>query len=445
LTEASTNLVTAEPALDGALRHWNDDLALLDGDALLDWQLKRVGEALENSAKHSSYWRDGLVEAGVDAGTARSWSRDQFVERVPAISKRQLVDLQQREPPYGGMLGCDMREVSRIYVSYGPLHYPLTSVDQEFFAEGFAKVFHWAGAGPGDVVDQTLQYNWVAGGTIVDEAFRRLGCAVIPGGAGQREMHMEVLRDLGVTVLFAFPTFVRQLLETAAELGVDPARDLHIDRIFFTGETIERSAKKEFEDAFGAKAFEFYGTTETGIMAAECEAGEGMHLFGHHLIELIEPVTGSQLPWEEGGEIVATSVRPRRAMPLFRYRTGDITEGIRTGPCACGRRSPKLGRIVGRAGSVARVKGMFLFPDRVADALSRVGAGPRFQVVITRPGASDVLTVRCEGSADDANLHDRLVNSIRERTGLSADVELLPPGTLGENDAVLKDMRANGG
>ncbi len=425
-------------SLPPELRFDRDDLVRLPGAELARYQLARLAAALTRAAVESPYWAQAL--AGRSARAGETWTAERWAREVPAISKSDLLRLQKDAPPYGGLAMCDADEILRLYVSYGPIVYPYTRDDLDFFSEGFSKVFTWAGVGRGDVVDQTVQYNWVAGGTVVDDAFRKLGCAVIPGGVGQREKHIEVLRALPVSVLFAFPTFVRQLLEAADELHLDPARDLRIRHIFFTGETIEASAKSEFERRFGASAREFYGTTESGIVASECEIGGGMHLFGHHLVEVVDPHSGETLDPREGGEIVLTSVLPRRAMPLFRFRTGDVTEGISAGACSCGRLTPKLGRIVGRTGTVARVKGMFLFPARIGDALAEVGGAARYQVVVTRPASHDVVTVRCEltGGPD---VVERATRAIHASTGLSVCIEVLDPGSIPTEAPVLEDRR----
>jgi phenylacetate-CoA ligase len=187
---------------------------------------------------------------------------------------------------------------------------------------------------------------------------------------------------------------------------------------------------------------EQYGTAEVGIIASECEFGGGMHLSDDHVVEVIDPATGKHVDEGAGGELVVSDVW-RQAMPIIRYRTGDLTEGLNFEPCPCGRTAPRLKRIVGRVGDIPRIKGMFVVPRNVQNVLDRYPTLGRFQLVVDRPARQDELTIRIalKQPADREALGRRLVAEIRDAIRLTAAVEFVDVHELPEGVPLIEDRR----
>jgi phenylacetate-CoA ligase len=167
-------------------------------------------------------------------------------------------------------------------------------------------------------------------------------------------------------------------------------------------------------------------------VATEClEARDGLHVHeDHFLVEAIDP--DSDLPVEEGGEgeLVFTTLA-KEAMPLLRYRTGDVGS-LTTEPCACGRTTARIRGLRGRIDDMITVRGVNLYPSNVEHLLMSVpGVAPHYQLLVERPGAMDELTVQCEpmsAEVDQAALRSRVESVLHEHTGIRLEVEVLPPG-----------------
>jgi phenylacetate-CoA ligase len=167
-------------------------------------------------------------------------------------------------------------------------------------------------------------------------------------------------------------------------------------------------------------------------VAAECpEAREGLHVQeDHFLVEVIDPATGS--PVEDGtdGELVFTTLT-KEALPLLRYRTGDIASVTRE-PCVCGRTFARMSAVRGRRDDMLIVRGVNLYPSQLEHILlSQEGVAPHYQLVVERPEALDEVTIHCEPTealADTTELKARIQHAIRERIGVGVDVYVLAPG-----------------
>jgi phenylacetate-CoA ligase len=380
-------------------------------------------------------YRAEWAHAGIDAAgiTEANWSR------LPLLSKEALVESARRAPPWGERLGVPREALAHVFVAPGPLYMPFTAGDLDHAVGSFAKALAGCGFRAGDLVDQTTMYNWVIAATALDRAILKLGCGVVPGGIGQSERHLEVIADLGVNAILAFPTFLEHLLDEAAAAG----RRLPLTKAAVMGEMRDPQAKVRIAQAHGIAVREFYGVADVGAVAWECEAGNGMHLRDDLLVEFVvpgethtvEPAAGSP------GEIVVTDFH-RQAMPIIRLRTGDLIDGLVHEPCACGRTSPRFTRIVGRASEITKVKGMFVVPRQVVDVMRRDGAERPFRLLVDRhEGSRDALTLEVAGEP----YPDREGFKARVESALRMQIALAFVPSLPENGPRLVDRRFGSG
>ena len=169
----------------------------------------------------------------------------------------------------------------------------------------------------------------------------------------------------------------------------------------------------------------------------------------HFLDEVVDPETEQPLgPGEEGELVVSTLTK--EALPMLRYRTGDISSLDLT-PCACGRTGARMARVRGRFDDMLIIRGVNLYPSEVERVLLGVGdVTPHYQLIVDRPGAMDELTVLCEPATpilDTRALARRLEHALREATGLGVHVHVLEPGGVprSEGKAVrVVDKRTSG-
>jgi phenylacetate-CoA ligase len=409
---------------------WKGEREAWGAGRLQAHNLARLGEHIERVRAGSAYYRERL-------GVRQLRSTADLAE-LPTTSKSDLIADQAARPPYGTLIAVPPDEVVRIYVGPGPQATYMTRSDYTLTADNAAWAFYTNGFRKGDRVDNTIMYHWVIAGTVIDEGLRGIGCTVIPGGIGNPQMHLENMRWTGATGMFVFPTFLEELAAKAAELGIDPRTDLRLRLTTISGEMRSDQVLQRQREVWGMELRELYGGAEVPFMAAECQAGRGMHLNPDFHVEFLHPEKREPVGPGEPAVMVVSELG-REAYPMIRYWTSDITAGYDPEPCSCGRTTPRIGRILGRVGDIPRVKGLFVVPKQVQASLDRVGGLGRFQLVIERPGRHDMLTVRVESE------HDRradIVQALKDGIRLTCEVELVRPGSMAADAPVVVDLRS---
>lgn len=389
--------------------------------------------ALAERAGRIPVYASAFAEAGVAPDTVAA---ETFFD-LPLLSKQDLIDAARESPPFGGRLTVPYEKVTAVFVAPGPVYMPFTEADFEAVWAAQARTFAACGFAAGDIVDNTLSHQWVLGGALVEGGLKRAGCAVVSGGPGNTDLHLETIVELGVTGIIAFPTFLEKILETARERGLElPLRIASI-----SGEIRRSDFKQQALSEFGVVVRERYGVSEVGSMAYECTAGAGMHLREDLLIETIDPDSEEHVEMSdpEPKELVVTDPL-RSAMPIVRLRTGDMVGALATDRCACGREAPRIERIVGRTDSIPRIKGMFVIPRQVGDVLLQNGIQARHQLRIERPDGQDRLTIVLErdGAATPID-EERLRAAFRD--ALRIGVELAEVDRFEEDVALVDDRR----
>jgi phenylacetate-CoA ligase len=421
-------------------KYWDREVETMPLEKLFQRQLEKLKWYIEYAYKNSPYYRQIMDEKKMKPSDIRTV--EDYYENFPFITKGTLIEDQQKNYPLGNLLAVNPVELTKLYVTPGPFFIPYTDEDYDIETNLYGNAYYSCGARKEDIVDLTLTYHWTLAGTLIDDAFRKVGCAVIPGGPGQSQMHAETLKQTKATILYAFPSFANQIGESAKEIGLDPQKDFSIRLVIIVGEVRSEEAKSALGKVFNAKVKEVYGTTELGVFAYECEAGGGFHINGDVVFETIDPKTGKHLPYGEPGEIVATSFT-KRALPIIRYRTSDLVGPLNMGPCPCGRTTPKMPRILGRASDIAKVKGLFVVPRQVENVIAKFPQLGRYQIIVDHPKTVDTLTIMIEykEKIDLNKMEDILVKELKEAIKLTAEIKLVSQGTIPEKASILDDRR----
>jgi phenylacetate-CoA ligase len=310
-----------------------------------------------------------------------------------------------------------------------------TARDTDLWAGLVARSLAAVGVGPGDVVQNACGYGLFTGGLGYHQGAQRVGATVLPTAAGHSERQVTWLFDLGTTVLCATPGYLLALAETAADMG----RDLRSSRLrvgMMGGEPASEAMREAIEARLGIRAVDTYGLSEMfgpGV-SYECPHRAGLHVNEDHFIpEVVDPATGNPLPDGETGELVLTALT-KEAMPLLRFRTGDLT-GLDRAPCPCGRTTARMGRVAGRCDDMLIVRGVNVFPSAIEQILlSGKEPVPHFQIVLDRDRRHlDTLTIRVEapaGGVDRTGFTESLRRRLHQSLGLRIDVEAVDPGTI---------------
>jgi phenylacetate-CoA ligase len=358
--------------------------------------------------------------------------------KIPLTRKADLKNIQKAELPFGDLAAVPPRGMRRIYVSPGPTFDPEGRDGSHW---RWDKAFVAAGFRPGDIVQNTFMYHFSPAGLMFDEALIRIGCTVIPAGVGNTEMQVQVLRDLCVTGYVGTPSFLMTILEKAREAGVVPGDGLKLQVALVAAEMLPESLRKRFKEEFGIQVRQAYGTADVGSIGYECYEAKGMHINDEIVVELLDPASGKQVAQGEIGEVVVTL--PSAAYPLIRFATGDLSIGT-DDPCPCGRTSARLLRIVGRVDQVTKVKGMFVHPEQVSQLEKRVPEISAAQLVISRAGHDDVMTIRAvpgtQSLPSDA-LREKIADTARELTRLRGEVVFVSEAEMTEKEKKILDVR----
>jgi phenylacetate-CoA ligase len=216
-------------------------------------------------------------------------------------------------------------------------------------------------------------------------------------------------------------------------MGID-MRQTGMRVVEFAGESWSDAYRQRMEKDWGIRFYDYYGSTEVGLVALECSQMTGMHCWEDiMLLEIVDPETGKALGAGELGEIVVTTLS-QEAMPLLRYRTGDVAAWLPYEPCGCGRTFAKISRIKGRTEHMVRVGQASVFPVDVEEVIhGSPELTGEYQILLRKPGVQEVLEVNVEyrpGTEGLQGLATRLEKALESSTGAMSKVNLLPSGKI---------------
>ncbi len=355
------------------------------------------------------------------------------LKHIPILKKKELIFLQSMGPRLGGLLTKDMGELRRIFLSPGPIFDP---EDREDDYWGWTEGFYASGFRSGDLVQVTFNYHLTPAGLMFEEPLRNLGCAVVPAGPGNSATQLEIMQKLRVTGYVGTPSYLMHLAQKGEESGINLRKDLYLEVAFVTGEKFSEKMRANLEKKFDLIMRQGYGTADVGCVGYECFHKTGLHIANRAYVEICHPDTGIPLKDGEVGEIVVTAFN--KTYPLIRLATGDLSY-IERAPCPCGRTSPRLGNIVGRVDTTARIKGMFVYPHQVEQVITRFEEIKRWQIEVTNPGGIDEMNLIIEAS--NFKREEDLLHKFREKIKLRPTLTVLVPGTLPPQIRPIEDKR----
>ena len=408
-----------------------DRAETLPREQLEELQLRRLRSTVARVLHGQPFGAERLATAGITAAGDMGSLAD--LSRIPFTTKADL----RASYPFG-LLAVEREQLVRVQASSGshgkPTVVGYTRGDLETWTELMARCMTMAGVRPGMVIHNANGYGLFTGGLGFHQGGERIGATVVPASGGFTARQAMLLRDLGAHVLVSTPSYALAIAQAIADAGADAA-SLPLRLGLFGGEPWTEAMRGQIERALPLRAVSFYGLSEMcgpGV-AAECPARTGLHVQEDHFIaEVIDPGSRHVVASGTEGELVFTTLT-KEALPLLRYRTGDIGCLADT-PCACGRTTVRLTGLRGRHDDMLIVRGVNIYPSQVEHVL--LGAGgvaPHYRLIVERPGPLDELTLECEpdGTGEDSGaLCTRLEQLLREHTGLRITVTVTQPGTI---------------
>lgn len=404
--------------------------------------------SLEERRAYQEKFLQEVIQHAYAAGTPLKTSLDkesikpeeirtlEDLRRIPVTRKKDLSEAQKANPPFGGFLTVPMSELVRIHQSPGPIYDPVGKVPDYW---RWKTALHAVGFRRGDLVVNTFAYHLTPAGHMFEEGVSELGATIIPTGVGNTETQIDIMKSLAVTGYIGTPSFLMAIYKKAEDMGLKPAEAFKLEMGFLLAEMLPESLRKRLLDEYHLIGRQAYGTADVGCVAYECPQVSGMHVHYDVIVEICDPETGEPLPVGQPGEVVVTC--NNKVYPLVRFGTGDLSMLDDT-PCDCGRKAPRLTRILGRADQVTKVKGMFVHPSQVQKVVDSHPEIAKGRLLVERPKDQDVMTLEIELKAPASEgLVPAVEQTVREVMKLKGAVRIVEAGTLPAEGKTIEDVR----
>ena len=409
--------------------YWNEEKETIERGALERLQLERLQALVPRLAASVPFYRDALE--GI--ATPRSI---EDIASLPFTTKQTLRD----HYPFG-LLAVPREGIVRVHASSGTTGKPTvvayTEDDMALWSEVMARLVVAGGVTAKDTVHNAYGYGLFTGGLGFGLGAETVGAATVPASGGHTARHLMLIEDFKATVLCSTLSYALVLAEAFEEAHVDLARlDLRVG--FFGAEPWTEAMREEVEARLGLEAFDSYGLSEIigpGV-SGECSEHRGLHIAeDHFLAEVVDPVSGAPLSGDAEGELVLTTLT-KQGLPLLRYRTRDRVRLTRD-PCACGRTSARMSKVLGRTDDMLIVRGVNVFPTQIEQALLSVdGLAPQYVILVDRKqNRLDYLEIRVEAleAASEyvvKEIEKRAQKKVEETLGIHVKLRVVAPREL---------------
>lgn len=389
-------------------------------------QIEQVNSQIQALISANSFYGKKLAESGI---TSISSAED--FANLPFSEKKDLRDAYPL-----GLMTAPEDKIVRIHSSSGttglPVIIPYTAKDVDDWAIMFKRCYEMAGITNKDRIQVTPGYGLWTAGIGFQNGAEKLGAMVIPMGPGNTDKQLQMMVDLQSTVLCSTSSYALLLAEEIEKRGIKDK--IKLKKGVIGSERWGEKMRARIKNELGIELYDIYGLTEIygpGI-GINCKYDCGMHYWDDYLyIEIIDPVTGKNVPDGEMGEIVITTLCKEGA-PLIRYRTHDLSRII-PGECPCGSKFPRLDTIMGRTDDMMKIKGVNVFPSQIEEVLATFKEiSSEYQIRISHLDGRDTMRIYVEttGDVDFKNLADRIAFSVKSKIGFTPLVKVVEMGVL---------------
>ncbi len=423
------------------VKYYQPEIETMPRTALRHLQSARLVQQVRHVWEHLPYYRAKMEEAGV---TPDDIQGIEDLHKLPFLTKDDL----RSAYPYG-MLAVPLTDCVRVHSTSGTtgkrvlVYY--TQHDLDLWEDCCARAITAAGGGDDDVCQVCYGYGLFTGGAGLHGGSHKVGSLTIPMSTGNTDRQLQLMADLGTTLLCCTPSYAAYLAETAISTGI---RDrLKLKAGIFGAEAWTEEMRRDIEEKLGLKAYDIYGLTELSGpgVAFECSAQHGMHVCEDHFIaEIVDPVTLEPLPPGEKGELVFTSLT-KEAFPVLRYRTKDICVLDDT-PCACGRTHIRMSKPMGRSDDMLIIRGVNVFPSQIESVLLDCGMTANYQIIVDRVNNTDTFDILAEipttfvsdTLSEITKKEKEVTGALKSMLGIQAKVHLVAPKSIERSEGKAK-------
>jgi len=395
-------------------------------------QLTRLQNIVQKAYDNVELFRTRLDEISFKPTDIKSL---EDIASLPFTAKSDLQD----NYPYG-LFASSIEDVVRLQTVDKSLVAGYSKEDIEMWTEAIERCLLCVGINKNDIIQNSA-------GLGVHYGVEALGATVVPTGGNNSKGQIRTMKDLGVTGICCTPSYFNYIVEQAGEIGVNLC-DLPLRIGIFGSELWTEEMRSRIEESSAIKAYDIYGSAEIispGI-GIECKCRNGLHILEDLFYpEIIDQETGQNLPDGELGELVLTTLT-KQAMPMIRYRTGDISRII-PGACECGRTMRRIERISTRSDDMLNIQGVNIFPSQIEAALLSIeGTLPHYNIILNSENGMDSIEVNVE--ITEAIFSDRvrsleafqhnLIDAIEDVLGLRIKLKLVAPGAIQRSEGKAK-------
>lgn len=402
----------------------------LSAAAIRQRQGERLVELLAAVSKSNPFWQAKYSAAGLDVASIRS--RDDL-ERIPFCTKQELVDDQNKHPPFGTNLTYPRARYHRLHQTSGTTGRPMRWLDTReswsWLMSCWGQMFRIAGLEPEDILAFPFSFGPFIGFWAGFDGACAQGNLCLAMGGMSSEARLKLIHELNATWMCCTPTYALRLLEVAGQMGLDLARS-PVRAILVAGEPGGNipAIRERLEAAWGARVIDHWGMTDIGALGIEpVKAPGGLTILETECIaEIIDPETGAPVPRGELGELVITNLG-RLGQPVIRYRTGDLVRASRE-PCPSGLSLLRLeGGILGRADDMVTIRGNNVFPSSIEAILREFAEVAEYRIILQTRRAMPHLKLEIEPVADCTGdgierLVVEVIRQIKDRLNFQAEV-----------------------
>jgi phenylacetate-CoA ligase len=394
------------------------------------YQEKKLPGLLNYLQRHSKFYSDLFSNEGIDTSSVKTL---EDLQKIPVTTKD---DIQERNNDFICVAPKDIIDYITTSGTMGdPVTFPLTDADLDRLAYNEYISFLCAGGSNQEIYQlmTTLDRRFMAG-LAYFLGIRKLGAGVVRVGAGIPELQWDTINRIHPTAFVTVPSFLLKLIEYAEANHID-YRNTSVTKAICIGEALRNpdfslsTLGKRIQEKWNIKLYSTYASTEMSAAFTECDAGKG----GHHHPELVivEFLDENNQPVKEGepGEVTITTLGVE-GMPLLRFKTGDLCHHYAEA-CSCGRKTIRLGPIVGRTKQMIKYKGTTLYPPALYDILNNIDGVANYivEVFINENGTDDILVrVGCKNIPE--NFEKDIKDHFRAKLRVAPQVKFEDPETI---------------
>jgi len=418
--------------------YWDEKNETMPIEQKRELQLKNLQETLKWTYERIPFYKKAFDEKGV---TPEDCKTLEDLAKFPMTVKNDLRD----HYPFG-LSAVPIEQIVRVHASSGttgkPITGPYTAQDLDAWTNCMARNLWAAGLREDSICQIAYGYGLFTGGLGFHQGATAIGCTVVPTSAGLTGRQLTLMRDFGVTALCCTPTYALTIAESAERMELN-IKTWPLQVGIFGAEPWTEAMRQEIENRLGIAAHEAYGLTEMGGpgVSFTC-SGYKLHINDDHFYpEIIDPDTGEPLPVGQRGELVFTALQ-RRAMPLIRYRTRDITT-LHQEKCACGRTMIVMDKVTGRYDDMMIISGVNVFPSQIESVIMEFEQmEAHYLIRLKQKGYLSNIEVEAEAKEEmyqeGQEALDKLANDIAARlqqvTGIRAPVTIVPFGQIARSE-----------